>query len=123
MSKRQISNALISVFNKDGLDTILDKLVHHHIHIFSTGGTQNFYERKGIAVSAVEDLTSYPSILGGRVKMLHPKVFGGILARRENETDQQEVKEFEIPFFDLVIVDLYPFEDTVASGASHQDII
>jgi phosphoribosylaminoimidazolecarboxamide formyltransferase/IMP cyclohydrolase len=123
VSKRQISNALISVFNKDGLDTILDKLVDHHIHIFSTGGTQKFIERKGITVSAVEDLTSYPSILGGRVKTLHPKVFGGILARRENETDEQEVQDYEIPFFDLVIVDLYPFEDTVASGASHEDII
>lgn len=123
MSNRQISNALISVFNKDGLDSILDKLVDHHIHIFSTGGTQKFIEHKGITVSAVEDLTSYPSILGGRVKTLHPKVFGGILARRNHEQDEQEVQEYEIPFFDLVIVDLYPFEDTLASGADHQDII
>lgn len=123
MSNRQISNALISVFNKEGLEQILDKLVDHHIHIFSTGGTQKFIERKGITVSAVEDLTSYPSILGGRVKTLHPKVFGGILARRDNETDQEEVRQYEIPFFDLVIVDLYPFEETIKSGASHQEII
>ena len=123
VSNRQISNALISVFNKEGLEQILDKLVDHHIHIFSTGGTQKFIERKGIAVSAVEDLTSYPSILGGRVKTLHPKVFGGILARRSNEVDQEEVQQYEIPFFDLVIVDLYPFEETLKSGASHQEII
>lgn len=123
MSNRQISNALISVFNKEGLEPILDKLVDHHIHIFSTGGTQKFIEHKGIAVSAVEDLTSYPSILGGRVKTLHPKIFGGILARRDNTSDQNEVQEYEIPFFDLVIVDLYPFEDTLASGAGHDDII
>lgn len=123
MSNRQISNALISVFNKDGLETILEKLVDHHIHIFSTGGTQKFIERKGITVSAVEDLTSYPSILGGRVKTLHPKVFGGILARREHESDEQEVQDFDIPFFDLVIVDLYPFEETLATGGTHQEII
>lgn len=123
MSNRQISNALISVFNKDGLETILEKLVDHHIHIFSTGGTQKFIERKGITVSAVEDLTSYPSILGGRVKTLHPKVFGGILARREHESDEQEVQDFDIPFFDLVIVDLYPFEETLAAGGTHQEII
>lgn len=123
VSNRQISNALISVFNKEGLEQILDKLVDHHIHIFSTGGTQKFIERKGITVSAVEDLTSYPSILGGRVKTLHPKVFGGILARRSNAGDQEEVQQYEIPFFDLVIVDLYPFEETIKSGASHQDII
>lgn len=123
MSNRQISNALISVFNKDGLETILEKLVDHHIHIFSTGGTQKFIERRGITVSAVEDLTSYPSILGGRVKTLHPKVFGGILARREHESDEQEVQDFDIPFFDLVIVDLYPFEETLAAGGTHEEII
>ncbi|MBI3141801.1 MAG: bifunctional phosphoribosylaminoimidazolecarboxamide formyltransferase/IMP cyclohydrolase [Bacteroidetes bacterium] len=123
MSNRQISNALISVFNKDGLDTILDRLVDNHIHIFSTGGTQTYIERKGVAVSAVEDLTNYPSFLGGRVKTLHPKIFGGILARRDNPLDQQEVMQYEIPFFDLVIVDIYPFEETYASGANHQDII
>lgn len=123
MSNRQISNALISVFNKDGLEAILEKLVDHHIHIFSTGGTQKFIEKKGITVSAVEDLTSYPSILGGRVKTLHPKVFGGILARRNNESDEREVQDFDIPFFDLVIVDLYPFEETLASGGTHQEII
>jgi len=123
VSNRQISNALISVFDKDGLDTILEKLVDHHIHIFSTGGTQKFIERKGITVSAVEDLTSYPSILGGRVKTLHPKVFGGILARRDHDSDEREVQQYEIPFFDLVIVDLYPFEETLASGGTHEEII
>lgn len=123
MSNKPIANALISVFNKEGLEPILEKLVDHKIHIFSTGGTQKYIEQKGIAVSAVEDLTSYPSILGGRVKTLHPKVFGGILARRENEGDQQEISDFEIPFFDLVIVDLYPFEETLSAGGSHQEII
>lgn len=123
MSKRPISNALISVFDKEGLEPILERLVDHKIHIFSTGGTQAYIERQGVTVSAVEDLTSYPSILGGRVKTLHPKVFGGILARRGEENDVEESRQYEIPFFDLVIVDLYPFEETLKSNADHQDII
>ena len=124
MSKEvKIQNALISVFNKDGLGPIVDKLNELGVQIFSTGGTQKFIEDRGVEVVPVEELTSYPSILGGRVKTLHPKVFGGILNRREHTGDQEQIAEFEIPNIDLVIVDLYPFEDTVASGASHQDII
>ncbi|MFI5220735.1 MAG: bifunctional phosphoribosylaminoimidazolecarboxamide formyltransferase/IMP cyclohydrolase [Bacteroidia bacterium] len=110
---RKIQNALISVYYKDGLEPVVKALQEFGINIYSTGGTQEFIEKLGIKVHAVEDLTGYPSILGGRVKTLHPKVFGGILARRENENDQKEVKQYEIPFFDLVIVDLYPFEETV----------
>jgi phosphoribosylaminoimidazolecarboxamide formyltransferase/IMP cyclohydrolase len=120
---KTIKNALISVFDKTGLDKIVTLLNQHDVTIYSTGGTQQFIEALGIKVERVEDLTSYPSILGGRVKTLHPKVFGGILARRDNAKDQEQLKEFDIPEIDLVIVDLYPFEDTVASGASHQDII
>jgi len=119
----RIQNALISVFHKDGLGPIVDALNKMGTTIYSTGGTQAFIEERGIDVERVEDLTSYPSILGGRVKTLHPKVFGGILARRDNESDQSQMSEFEIPYFDLVIVDLYPFEATVASGAPEQDII
>src|SRR6476660_5742855 len=100
---RKISNALISVFYKDGLDVIAKTLNALGVNIYSTRGTQAFIEQLGIKVNRVEDLTGYPSILGGRVKTLHPKVFGGILARRANEQDQKEVAEFEIPFFDLVI--------------------
>lgn len=121
--EKRIKNALISVFNKDGLDAIVQKLNELDVTIYSTGGTQTFIEGLGIGVERVEDLTSYPSILGGRVKTLHPKVFGGILNRRSHEGDQAQMVEFEIPEIDLVIVDLYPFEDTVASGAGHQDII
>jgi phosphoribosylaminoimidazolecarboxamide formyltransferase/IMP cyclohydrolase len=116
-------NALISVFNKQGLEPIINQLSSLGVEIYSTGGTQSFIEEKGIKVTAVEALTSYPSILGGRVKTLHPKVFGGILARRELDTDLQQLDSYEIPQFDVVIVDLYPFEDTVASGAPEQDII
>lgn len=123
MGVKKIKSALISVFNKDGLDEIVKNLDKNGVTIYSTGGTQSFIEGLGINVERVEDLTSYPSILGGRVKTLHPKVFGGILNRRGLESDQQQIAEFEIPELDLVIVDLYPFEDTVASGASHQDII
>ncbi len=121
--QKRIKNALISVFDKNGLDAIVKRLDELDVTIYSTGGTQKFIEDLGISVERVEDLTSYPSILGGRVKTLHPKVFGGILNRRANEGDQAQIAEFEIPEIDLVIVDLYPFEDTVASGASHQDII
>ena len=120
---KQISSALISVFNKDGLEPIVKKLDALNVRIYSTGGTQKFIEDLGIEVVPVEELTSYPSILGGRVKTLHPKVFGGILSRRELDGDVAQLEEYEIPALDLVIVDLYPFEDTVASGASHQDII
>ncbi len=121
--KRVIKSALISVFHKDNLDGIVQELVKNDVQIISTGGTQTFLEEKGVQVTAVESLTSYPSILGGRVKTLHPKVFGGILNRRDLESDQTQIKEYDIPEIDLVIVDLYPFEQTVASGASEQDII
>lgn len=123
MSSKKIKSALISVFYKDKLDSLVKTLHAQGVTIYSTGGTQQFIEGLGVPVVAVEDLTGYPSILGGRVKTLHPKVFGGILNRRENTQDQQEIKDFEIPELDLVIVDLYPFEQTVASGAEHQAII
>ena len=118
-----IKSALISVFNKDGLEPIVKKLDELGVTIYSTGGTQAFIEAQGVKVTPVEDLTSYPSILGGRVKTLHPKVFGGILGRRDLDTDVAQLEEYKIPGIDLVIVDLYPFEATVASGASHADII
>lgn len=122
-TEKKIRTALVSVFSKDGVDTIVSKLHALGVEILSTGGTRTFIENMGIPCKAVEDLTGYPSILGGRVKTLHPKVFGGILARRDNETDRAETAQYEIPPIDLVIVDLYPFEDTVASGASEADII
>lgn len=120
---RKIKSALISVFHKERVDEIVAKLKELDVKIYSTGGTQKFIEGLGAEVTPVESLTSYPSILGGRVKTLHPKVFGGILARRENEGDIEQLKQYEIPEIDLIIVDLYPFENTVASGASHEDII
>lgn len=120
---KNIKSALISVFDKDNLEPIVKLLHQNGVEIYSTGGTQSFIEDLGIPVIAVEDLTSYPSIFGGRVKTLHPKVFGGILYRRELQEDLDQAAEFEIPAIDLVIVDLYPFEDTVASGAPEQDII
>ena len=123
MERRKIQSALISVFYKDQLEPILQVLKDNNVTIYSTGGTQKFIQEQGIDVIAVESLTGYPSILGGRVKTLHPKVFGGILSRRDNTSDQKEVKEYEIPDLDLVIVDLYPFEETVASGADEQSII
>lgn len=124
MSKQvRIKTALVSVFHKDGLDEIIKKLHAEGVTLLSTGGTQTFIEGLGIPCKAVEDLTSYPSILGGRVKTLHPKVFGGILGRRENEGDKEQMSNYEIPEIDLVIVDLYPFEQTVASGADFQSII
>ena len=122
-SSKKIKSALISVFDKSGLEPIINMLNKEGVTIYSTGGTQTFIEELGAKVVRVEDLTSYPSILGGRVKTLHPKVFGGILTRRDNEEDQKQIAEFEIPELDLVIVDLYPFEATVASGASHADVI
>ena len=120
---KTIKSALISVYDKTGLEPIIKRLNELGVTIYSTGGTQAFVESLGVAVERVEDLTSYPSILGGRVKTLHPKVFGGILNRRNHTDDQGQIAEFEIPEIDLVIVDLYPFEATVASGASHEDII
>ena len=123
MSTIKIKNALVSVFHKDGLAPIIDLLADLGVEMYSTGGTQKFIEEMGRPVHRVEDLTGYPSILGGRVKTLHPMVFGGILARRDMESDRAQVKEYEIPEMDLVIVDLYPFEDTVASGAEHADVI
>lgn len=119
----KIKTALVSVFHKDGLDNILRALAADGVRFLSTGGTRSFIQSLGFECDAVEDLTGYPSILGGRVKTLHPKVFGGILARRDNESDVSQQAQYEIPSIDLVIVDLYPFEDTVASGASHADII
>tara|TARA_B110000902_G_scaffold40271_1_gene43263 strand:- start:822 stop:2342 length:1521 start_codon:yes stop_codon:yes gene_type:complete len=121
--KRIIKNALISVFHKDGLGPIVQQLNQLGIEIYSTGGTQKFIEEEGIKVNRVEDLTSYPSILGGRVKTLHPNIFGGILSRRELESDKEQLNQYNIPEFDLVIVDLYPFEKTVSSGAPEQNII
>ena len=118
-----IKSALISVFHKDGLAPIVKALHENNVTIYSTGGTEKFIKELNIPVIAVEDVTSYPSILGGRVKTLHPKVFGGILNRQDHEGDVSEMKEFDIPQIDLVIVDLYPFEKTVASGASEQDIV
>ena len=120
---KRIENALISVFHKDGLKPIVEKLHSLGVTLYSTGGTQHFIEELGIPVVPVEELTSYPSILGGRVKTLHPKVFGGILGRRELADDVAQMQQYEIPNIDLVIVDLYPFEDTVASGADEQEII
>ena len=119
----KIQSALISVFYKDGLEPIIQALHNNNVTLYSTGGTRKFIEDLGIPCVAVEDVTGYPSILGGRVKTLHPKVFGGILARRELDTDMKEIAEYQIPLYDLVIVDLYPFAETVAAGGSEQDII
>ena len=120
---KKIKAALVSVYHKDNLDGIILKLGELGIEIYSTGGTYSYIESLGVKVSSVESLTGYPSILGGRVKTLHPKVFGGILARRENEQDRNQLSEYMIPEIDLVIVDLYPFEETVASGAVESEII
>jgi len=120
---KKIKTALVSVFHKDGLDELLKKLNEEGVKFLSTGGTQSFIESLGYKCEKVEDLTTYPSILGGRVKTLHPKVFGGILGRRDNEGDREQMAKYEIPEIDLVVVDLYPFEQTVASGASEADII
>ena len=120
---KKIKRALISVFHKDSLDAILAKLHAEGVEFLSTGGTQTFIEQQGYPCRKVEDVTTYPSILGGRVKTLHPKIFGGILGRRALESDAEQMAKYEIPEIDLVIVDLYPFEQTVASGASDADII
>ncbi len=120
---KTITSALISVFSKDGLEPIVRKLHEQNVTLYSTGGTEEFIKNLNIPVVPVEDVTSYPSILGGRVKTLHPKIFGGILNRQDNASDVQQMEEYNIPQIDLVIVDLYPFEKTVASGASEADII
>ena len=120
---KKIKTALVSVFHKDGLDELLKKLNEEGVKFLSTGGTQKFIESLGYQCEAVENVTTYPSILGGRVKTLHPKIFGGILGRRELQGDLDQMAKYEIPEIDLVIVDLYPFEQTVASGASEADII
>jgi len=120
---KKIKTALISVYHKENLDGIIKRLSELGVQIISTGGTKSFIESLGVPVTSVESLTGYPSILGGRVKTLHPKIFGGILSRRENQGDVSQLTEYAIPEIDLVIVDLYPFESTVASGASEQEII
>ena len=122
-TSKTIKSALISVFHKDGLESIVKKLNDLNVTIYSTGGTEKFIKNLGINVLPVDEVTSYPSILGGRVKTLHPKIFGGILNRQDNESDVSELAEYNIPQIDLVIVDLYPFEKTVISGAADQDII
>ena len=122
--RKRIKTALVSVFHKDGLEELLKKLNDEGVRFLSTGGTQKFIESLGYECQAVENVTTYPSILGGRVKTLHPKVFGGILARRDNEGDREQMAQYEIPEIDLVVVDLYPFEQTVAdASSSEQDII
>lgn len=120
---KKIKTALVSVYHKDNLDEIVRKLHAEGVKLISTGGTQAFIESLGVPCQAVESLTTYPSILGGRVKTLHPKIFGGILGRRDVPEDNAQMAKYEIPEIDLVIVDLYPFEDTVASGADEQSII
>lgn len=123
MALKKINSALISVFDKEGLQPLVSKLKSLNINIISTGGTQNYLEQLGVDVISVESITDYPSILGGRVKTLHPKIFGGILARRNESGDLAQLEEYDIEQIDLVIVDLYPFEETVKSGASEKDII
>ena len=120
---KKIRRALISVFHKDNLDSLIHRLHELGVELFSTGGTQSFIESLGVPVAPVESITSFPSILGGRVKTLHPAVFGGILSRRDNPEDARQLEKYQIPEFDLVIVDLYPFEKTIATGATHQEII
>lgn len=120
---KKIKTALVSVYHKDGLDELLAELNKNGVKFLSTGGTQKFIESLGYECAKVEDLTTYPSILGGRVKTLHPKVFGGILGRRELESDKEEMAKYEIPEIDLVVVDLYPFEETVASTNDEPTII
>ncbi|MFP4023452.1 MAG: bifunctional phosphoribosylaminoimidazolecarboxamide formyltransferase/IMP cyclohydrolase [Thiohalospira sp.] len=120
---KRIKSALISVYDKSNLEPIIQKLNELNVTIYSTGGTKEFIEKQGIPVISVESLTEYPSILGGRVKTLHPKIFGGILARRDHSIDIKELENYSIPTIDLVIVDLYPFEQTVASNANEQEII
>ena len=119
----KIRKALVSVYHKEHIESIIRELVMLDVELITTGGTQNFIEMLGESVTTVEGLTSYPSILGGRVKTLHPKILGGILARRDNADDLEQMKDYQIPAIDFVFVDLYPFEDTVASGANETDVI
>jgi len=121
--QKRIQSALISVYHKDGLAPIVQELNRLNVRMYSTGGTQAFIEELGLPVTPVEELTSYPSILGGRVKTLHPKIFGGILGRRDLDSDVAQLEEYAIPPIDLVIVDLYPFEATVAGGGTEEAII
>jgi len=123
MRKKRIKSALVSVYHKEGLGRIIEKLDKLGVKIISTGGTQKFINEMGVTVESVENLTTYPSILGGRVKTLHPKIFGGILARQDNSGDIEQLEQYGIPAIDLIIVDLYPFEETVASGADEQDVV
>jgi phosphoribosylaminoimidazolecarboxamide formyltransferase/IMP cyclohydrolase len=123
MDNRTLKRALISVYHKDGIEPIARKLISLGVELLSTGGTYDFLKGLALPVTAVEDVTGYPSILGGRVKTLHPKIFGGILSRRENKKDCEQIIEFEIPSIDLVIVDLYPFEEYVASNSPHDEIV
>ncbi len=123
MDNRTLKRALISVYHKDGIEPIARKLISLGVELLSTGGTYDFLKGLALPVTAVEDVTGYPSILGGRVKTLHPKIFGGILSRRENKKDCEQIIEFEIPSIDLVIVDLYPFEEYVASNSPHEEIV
>ena len=121
--RRTIKSALVSVYYKDHLEPIIKSLSELGVKMYSTGGTEKFIRECGAEVTAVEELTSYPSILGGRVKTLHPGVFGGILSRRDNPNDLEQLAQFNIPEIDLVIVDLYPFEETMAAGGSHEALI
>ncbi len=121
--QKKIQSALISVFYKDGLEEIVEQLQKNNVKIYSTGGTQDFIEKLGVSCIPVESLTSYPSILGGRVKTLHPSVFGAILGKRDDEQHLLEMKQYNIPEMDLVIVDLYPFEETVANTTDETLII
>ena len=121
--QKKISSALLSVFYKDGLESLVKELANQNITIYSTGGTQKFIEDLGVECIPVENLTTYPSILGGRVKTLHPSVFGGILGRRDNAQDMDEMKQYNIPEIDLVIVDLYPFEETIKATNDEKLII
>ena len=123
MSKKNQKSALISVFNKEGIDNIARKLSELNVNIISTGGTEKYLNEIGIKTEKVEKLTDYPSIFGGRVKTLHPKIFGGILYRRDSNNDNDEKDKFDIPEIDFIIVDLYPFEDTVNDSKSHKEII
>jgi len=120
---KTIKSALLSVFHKDGLDQLVTSLHKNNVHLYATGGTFDFIKAMNIPVTPVENITGYPSILDGRVKTLHPAVFGGILAIRENEEHKAQMEKYQLPFIDLVVVDLYPFEKTVRTGASEEDII
>ena len=122
-SKIKIRSALVSVFDKNGIEPIIKEFEHKKIIIYSTGGTGNYIKKLGVKFIPIEDITSYPSILGGRVKTLHPKVFGGILNRKNKKEDQKELLDYEIPQIDLVIVDLYPFEETVRTTKNEKEII